>query len=113
MPKDALECLWESTSRLHERFYPNGYPTFEAQHKVFVEEMGEFIFAISNNSSSEACAEAVDMLVTAIGLLQGFAVTLEQFQSYMKAIAVKNDAKTLETHEVRPDGKIARRGNGK
>lgn len=109
---DLLSQLWESTSNLHKRFYGDDYPTFEAQYRVFFEELSEFTQAINESyemADMQPIEEATDLLVTMIGLLQGHEFLFVNFMQAIENTIAKNDSKTLQSHEIRADGKIARR----
>lgn len=114
---DVLRDLWDSTANLHQRFFGENPPLFEARWRVFVEEVGEFLFECSrtqvhaslNAHLPEPSKEGADVLVTIMGLLQGMYEGYGDFEKAVQSTIEKNDAKTLDTHEVRADGKIARR----
>lgn len=108
---DELKALWESTANLHKRFFPDSPPTFEARFRVFYEEIAELNLALMDISGNEpdVAKEAADVFVTTIGLLQWYGIPLDVLQDAIQFVAKKNDAKTLDTHEIRADGKIARR----
>lgn len=109
---DLLAELWQSTANLHKRFYGEDYPTFEAQYRVFFEELAEFTQTINEPyeiADMQATHEAADVIVTLLGLLQGHEFLFVNLASAIESTIAKNDAKTIETHFVRPDGKIARR----
>lgn len=108
---NSLRTLWNSTAALHARFFSDNPPSFEARWRVFNEEVSEFLLECANANDltdQEPAKEAADVLVTAIGLLQGLGFEYEDFEAAILATAQKNDSKTLETHAVNKKGKIAR-----
>lgn len=107
-----LRELWNSTRNLHSRFFPDTPPDFEARWRVFNEEVSEFLLECSLPSEMtdmQSASEAADVLVTAIGLLQGLGFEYEDFEAAILATAGKNDSKSLTTHEVNSKGKIVRK----
>lgn len=114
MPKivhDELRAVWISTQDLHKRFFSDKPPTFQARYRVFMEEVAEFTLDLTNTGENEPFVvhEAADVLVTLIGLLQGYGIEFGEFCEAIESVVDKNDAKTLETHFIRPDGKISKR----
>lgn len=110
----ALQQLWESTEALHERFFPDKPPSFEARYRVFCEEIAEFTLALTDTGDDEipdVAGEAADILVTLFGLLQGYGLPYNELMDAIAVVKYKNDCKTLETHEVDKNGKITRKGD--
>lgn len=114
--EDILKALWNSTRELHERFYPDQDVPFEARHRVYMEETGEYLLAATSYHQSDfnvdgldVVKECADVIVTAMGLLMGLDIPYGDLKFAIELTVQKNDAKTLETHHVRPNGKIARR----
>lgn len=112
--EDILKALWKSTEELHRRFYGDKVITLDARHRVFMEEVGEFLLEVAkchilDNSYGDCAKECADVIVTAMGLLMGLDIPYGDLKFAIELTMQKNDAKTLETHHVRPDGKIARR----
>ena len=113
--RDMLQELWDSTHDLHHRFFPDKPPSFEMKRRVLFEEFGEFTQAIDMEDEPEDwCNEAADLMVTIMGLLQGMYLDYDDLRNAIDEVIAKNNAKTLDTHKVRADGKIARvQSNGK
>ncbi len=112
LENNALFELWKSTADLHERFFPDDPPGFDARWRVFFEELSEFLAEVtmpSELSDGAELSEAADLLVTLIGLLQLRGATFVEFEAALNGVARKNNAKTHETHEVNASGKIARK----
>jgi hypothetical protein len=128
MNDNALKSLWDSTRSLHSRFGTNSNTdeANDAQLRCVAEEHFEFQHAATQSRDlqmfaagpdhllwtdvAEAAAEeAVDVIVTMMGVLQNLGVGYETIAKAMYAVAEKNDAKTNETHAVNKNGKIARK----
>lgn len=109
----AFQDLWHSTKDLHQRFFPDNPPSFEARVRVFNEEVGEFLHAVYASklaapNEKQVALEFADVLVTAMGLLQGLGIGYSEVIDALNTVASKNDAKTLDTHQVNARGKIER-----
>lgn len=111
IPPNELKAVWHFTQELHQRFFPDNPPSFRARYRVFLEEVAELTLDLTDNGENEAfvALEAADVLVTLVGLLQGYGIEYEEFSAAIVSVINKNNAKTLLTHFVRSDGKIARR----
>lgn len=105
-----LSDLWNSTAALIRRFYGEGSPGFEARLRVLNEEFGEFVHAAHVGEVKDAAAEAIDLLVTALGVLQELGCSYALVEAALGRVIAKNDAKTHETHTLNANGKIARKG---
>lgn len=110
-PEDDMHELWKSTAALHYRFFGENPPSFEVLWRVFMEEVGEFLFAFIDieMSDMDAPQEGADVLVTLMGLLQYCDFSYQDFQQAVQATIRKNDSKTLDTHEVDKRGKISKK----
>lgn len=101
---NPLERLWNSTADLYKRFNLDA-PIKDRQIK-FDEEVKEFkqeIRAIVEHiggSGDALVEEAVDVIVTTIGILQKFGVDIDDLMEKIELVALKNDAKTHETHVI-------------
>ena len=112
----ALEQLWASTAALYERFGLDAITTPPAKRRrIFMEEATELVEASVieveyqfEEYSHGVSREAADVVVTVIGLLQAHGISLEQFTEAVSSVVEKNDAKTLDTHEL-VNGKITRK----
>lgn len=135
---NALYDLYQSTVALHERFNTN--QTVQQSLNRFTEEYNEVLDAVTKNDLENTKEEFIDCLVTAIGvfvsigksdsninnfkaffiLLKGFqelylvirkaGVTSEMLEEPINKVIRKNNAKTLETHELNATtGKITRK----
>lgn len=102
-----INLLWQSTSALHERFgnTEKSIAHFRARWRKVEEEHQEFQYAPDNANLVE---EAVDVLVTMMGVLQLEGVTLEELEGAVAKVIAKNGAKTQETHKLE-DYQIVRR----
>lgn len=96
-----------STEALHERFGTRQNAE-QAAARVH-EEADEVTAAMRHNDVEHAEAEIVDVWVTAFGLPRAIDSDALHVARRIDEIIAKNDAKTLLTHELRHDGKIARR----
>ena len=110
---DILSILWDSTDELHKRFdlFP---PNPEATLPVFQEEVKEFAAEATAPGSDyydlAVCREAADVMVTILATLSGLGITREQFTAACQHVAMKNNAKTWDTHFINPEtGKIQRK----
>lgn len=113
-PADSLQALWDSTANLYARF--GLVPIADVARRVFMEEVGEFMVAhvqaqnATNVGVSQALVEeAADVLVTTLGMLMAYTQTPDALRDAIQRVIAKNDAKTLDTHEVNSAGKIARK----
>ncbi len=111
---DALKRLWDSTADFQKRFRLDERFNLDAQMRCVMEEMSEFQSAAYCNSymkigKADMAKEASDVIVTVLGVLMGAGVTYEVLEKYMTDTALKNDAKTLETHAINENGKVARK----
>ena len=107
----AFEALVRSTDDLHERFGTR-QTVYEAL-ACFEEEIHEFkAEAITGNLlyAYPLTEEAVDVIVTLLGVLRAAGVDNGELASMMLAVTMKNDAKTHTTHAINSEGKIARKG---
>lgn len=95
-----LQLLWQSTSALHERFNntSESLAHIAARWRKVEEEYEEFKHAQDNENLVE---EAVDLMVTVIGVLQIEGVSLDQLQSAVGKVILKNGGKTEATHELK------------
>ena len=103
-----LGLLWQSTSALHERFGNVDYTSVrhkQARWAKVEEEYREFQYAQDAQARTE---EAVDLLVTVLGVLQMEGVQLEELEKMVANVIIKNNAKNEHTHELK-DYKIVRR----
>lgn len=109
---EAFAALVHSTNALHERF--DTAQTVEQAFALFQEEAGEFgEEALSSfRMAYPLTEEAVDVIVTVLGVLRAAGVDDGALAAIMQAVAAKNDAKTHDTHEVNAAGKIARKQAG-
>lgn len=110
---DTLLRLWQSTTALYERF--SVAPEMENTRRVLMEEVLEFItehviHAVDQDNDANVTIEAADVLVTLLGALMPV-TTLGAFEAAIERVIAKNNAKTLETHEVNSSGKIARKAS--
>lgn len=103
----AFARLADSTQALHERFNTrqNAKQAAERVH----EEADEVVKAATQNDLEAAELEILDTIVTAIGLCRAVGTTIDRVMARADEVIEKNDSKTHETHELRFDGKIARR----
>lgn len=114
-PKDALTTLWNSTAAFHERFdtiHDKEHPFISAQYRAFMEEVAEFSMAVLSDydySPANLERELVDVLVVGMGLLMAHGCEFTNLQAAIRAVAAKNDAKTLDTHAKDAKGKVARK----
>jgi NTP pyrophosphatase (non-canonical NTP hydrolase) len=111
----SFEALVRSTADLHERFGTR--QTVDEALIIFREECGELtdaallldatrdIYGINHDIEREA----VDVIVTVLGVLHVFGISTGELADALLAVAKKNDAKTHLTHEVNAAGKIARK----
>lgn len=135
---NSLLSLYQSTVALHERF--NTSQTVQQSLNRFTEEYNEVLDAVTNQDLENIKEEFVDVLVTAIGvflsmsksesnfnnlqalfvMIKGFqelylvirkaGVTSEMLETPINKVIAKNNAKTLETHELNSEtGKITRK----
>lgn len=135
---NSLLSLYQSTVALHERFNTN--QTVQQSLELFTEEYNEVLDAVTKGDLENTKEEFVDCVVTAIGVfhsmsksesnynnLQALFVMLKSFQELylvirkagvtsemletpINKVIAKNDAKTLETHELNTTtGKITRK----
>lgn len=102
-----VEVLWKSTSDFFLRFL-NRYPPIGDQLRVVSEEHLEVIQAALTQPENLP-GEVADLIVTCMGLLMTLGYSMDDLNMAMLAIADKNNAKTLDTHEVNSAGKIARK----
>lgn len=112
--REELLRLWASTENLHRRFYGDMPISFDARWRVFNEEVGELLLeaakcAVFDTTYGDTAKECADVIVTAMGLLMGLGITYDDLSNAIQATITKNDSKTLQSHEIRADGKIARR----
>lgn len=103
---DYLKALWISTYSLYERFGLK--PTREAVTLKLLEEVGESISAMYENSRVKLAEELADVMVCVMGIAIREGISALQLQSAMYGVACKNDAKSECTHEVRT-GTICKR----
>ena len=107
----AFEALVRSTDDLHERFGTR-QTVYEAL-ACFEEEIHEFkAEAVTGNLlyAYPLTEEAVDVIVTLLGVLRAADIDRGMLAAMLLTVAMKNDDKSHLTHEVRADGKIARKG---
>ena len=95
---NMLRELWASTRDLHNRFGIR--PTTPEQYELIREEMREVINASQTNMGEHVAHEAADCIVVLLGLLMAHGLTLHDLEHAMRAVIVKNDSKTHETHAV-------------
>lgn len=114
----SFEALVRSTNDLHERFGTR--QTVDEALIIFREECGELTDAARLLSATRAIyrthhdieMEAVDVIVTVLGVLRVFGIGADELVAAMRTVAMNNDAKTHDTHYLRDDGKIARKQAG-
>lgn len=100
-PDTLLPRLWHSSTDLLDRF--GAHPSVKQASDRMLSEVLELVIAAHDpygTSTDEIAAEAVDMIVTAINVLRACHVTQDQFMNAMEKIIRKNDAKTLESHQL-------------
>lgn len=100
---NPLKRLWNSTADLYKRF--NLDAPIKDRLTKFREEVNEFeeeirAFEYGNGSGDALVEEAVDVIVTTIGILQKFGIDLDHLSEKIELVALKNDAKTHETHVI-------------
>ena len=96
----SLSKIWQSTAYLHERFANVSYDNplyLTARWEKLAEEYREFTEA---EDADDLCKEAVDVIVTLIGVLQARGIPLSQLEDGVNAVIAKNGAKTHETHKL-------------
>lgn len=104
-----LDDLWRSTAGLYRRFFRDGVADFDSVRRVMFEEFGEFVAAVYVDADMEdSVAEAADLFVTILAMVQWMGFSLDQLKAAMHAVCLKNDAKTPDTHYVDRHGKIVR-----
>lgn len=108
---NPMERLWNSTADLYQRFdldapMPDRVRKFKEEVQEFLDEVRAFDYG--NGSGIALEEEAVDVIVTIIGILQKRGVRPEWLWEEFEKVAQKNDAKTLDTHVIH-DGLITRR----
>lgn len=135
---NSLVALYESTVALHERF--NTSQTVQQSLKMFAEEYNEVLNEIPKGDKIKISEEFVDVLVTTLGVTMSIGKSNDKIEIYQalfimlkglgelyfairKAgveskdlepsvlnVVAKNNAKTLETHELdKTTGKITRK----
>jgi NTP pyrophosphatase (non-canonical NTP hydrolase) len=93
---DAVDELTRSVIDFHERHATATRPdAVKNQAKAFAQEAGEVVWAIASGDLEEAAKEAADVLFTLIGVAMLAGITREQLAAAMRAIAAKNDEKTV------------------
>lgn len=107
----SFEALVRSTADLHLRF--GTQQTLSEALLCFDEEVHEFeAEAVSaSRMAYPLTEEAVDVIVTLLGVLRAADVDEGQLAAMMLNVAKKNDAKTHTTHAINSEGKIARKGD--
>lgn len=109
---DALTRLFISTTALYARFGLTARSTPPEQRRKFLmEEVGELIADSATHERGCMTEEAADVIVTVLGLLQSHGVTLAEINAACELVALKNDSKTTDTHELM-NGKITRKATG-
>ena len=103
----AITRLIVSTEALHERFGTRQNAE-QAAARVH-EEADEVVSAMRQNDVEHAEAEIVDVWVTAFGLPRAIDSNALNVARRIDEVVAKNNAKTHDTHELRHDGKIARK----
>jgi NTP pyrophosphatase (non-canonical NTP hydrolase) len=99
--------LIRSTFALHERF--GTAQDWQQAMRIFIEEKHEFFEAYRDGDTDAAAEEAVDVIVTMLGLARVAGCTEAQLTHAVEMVCAKNDAKTHETHVVDDEsGKITR-----
>lgn len=104
----ALNRLWISTLELHNRFRGKA-PSLTGAINAWKSEVSELAVASIKFHESkpgddvaelrkDITEEAVDVLVTMLGILQACDIGLSDLIDQMDVVAKKNDAKTEETH---------------
>lgn len=116
----TLRELWTSTENFYKRF--GLQPSSEATRRKFNEEVLEFqtehilqeVSIVTRACDQELSddemltEEAVDVIVTLIGMLMSAGIPYEDFEQAAFWKRIKNDNKTHETHVVH-NGLIERR----
>lgn len=115
-----LKKLWNSTASLHARFGVKPEPA--TARPVFEEEVRELLEAADvldqdmkfEGSDTrlhriEFAMEAMDVIVTVLGLVDAYKITPAEFEEAGKQVIAKNAAKTNATHHINAAGKIAHR----
>lgn len=114
MTMNAFQQLWTSTETFFDRF-DKLPPKLREQSKVFNEELAEFKEAtlahhFHDGSEVDMCNEAADLIVTICGVLMSQGQSYHKLVQAMQRVAMKNNAKTHETHVVdATTGKITRK----
>lgn len=103
---NPLLKLWHSTASLYARFGIR--PNLNNTLMVFEEEAKELEYAAQNETAEQVAGEAVDVIVTVLGVCMASGLTLERIEKAVLATIRKNNAKTHQTHAVNEAGKIAR-----
>lgn len=111
---DALRQLWESTANFQKRFGLDERFNMDAQMRCVNEELAEFQSAAYQNwymkiGKADMAKEASDVIVTVLGVLMASGVTYEVLERFMNDTALKNDAKTHDTHAINENGKVSRK----
>lgn len=121
-----LKKLFNSTRAFYDRFnvYP---PSRVSARKVFNEECRELVDAgrvidgILALPAEERrvddlakprehlALEAADVIVTALGMCMAYGIGWRDLHRAVKAVRLKNDGKTHESHTINKAGKIARK----
>lgn len=111
---EAFGELYRSTNTLHTRFETR--QTLREALACFDEEVREFktevLDAASLTYSLPLTEEAIDVIVTILGILRAYNVDDAHLAMMLRTVALNNDAKTTSTHEVNAAGKIARKRSG-
>lgn len=106
----TLHDLWYSTQDLFKRF--NLKPSTDAQMRKFFEEVYEFSKEVNQNREKEKIVqELVDVIVVGMAVCQNLGVSYDDLDNAVWYVIEKNNAKNLNTHEVKND-MIVRKNNG-
>jgi NTP pyrophosphatase (non-canonical NTP hydrolase) len=108
--KTPFEELQISTAGLYNLFeiYP---PTKGAVSSKLCEEVGEAINELFESNQHKLAEELADVMVCVLGMAIAGGVSWLELGNAMLAVANKNNAKNLDTHEVQ-HGTIVKRVNG-
>ena len=102
--------LAESVSEFHTRFevplMVDDIENMKFRNQLLTEEVGEVARALNHGDYDKAVAESVDVAYVALGTLLSHAPM--SFVHIME-VAVKNAAKTHETHMLDEGGKVVRK----
>lgn len=106
---ERINDLARSIVDFHERFgieNASNMNNMNFRQQLLMEEVGEVSRAITRGQYEQAVLESVDVAYVALGTLLSHA---PQSFTYIVDTVIKNDAKTLDTHEPNWDGKVLRR----